>query len=215
MELLDDFKQIILNPAGFFREKEVEGFREPMKFALVALTISGILNISQALFATNSSALMQLIGSQAGLSAAIGGLLGLVAISIISLFIGSSIDHIFVSLLGDDRYGKTFQAFAYSTAVGVVSSAASLFFVALPFQGSLIGLLSGLVAFGLFIYGLYVTARGIGELTELSFAEGMLAIAIPIILVILGILLAYFLAGSVMQSMILNEGGSSQFATPN
>jgi hypothetical protein len=204
MSFVEDFQKVLLNPKEFFQEIEGDGFSNPLKFATVAIVITSLFSLGRvfALGGTESMTAAQLIGTQSGIAAFIGILVLSIVMSVANLFLGSSIDHIFVSLLGDDRYTKTFTAFAYGQAVGVVMSVVTLLLAVLPLEGSLMGILTGLITLALWIYMMYVIVRGISGLTRLSFGEAVLAVAIPVILIVIIIIAIYFLAIGMMTSQM-------------
>lgn len=202
MSFVQDFKDVLLSPKEFFEGKDAQNFRDPFKFALTALTLSAVISVAQFFVGGGGNYLTALVGTQGTITAAIALGLTTLLFGVFGLFINSSIDHIFVSLLGDDRYKNTFCAFAYSTAVGVISSLVGLLFAAIPVSGNLIGLISGLITFGLLLYTLYVISRGLSVLSNLSFGESVLAVAIPILILLVIIAGVYFISASMMQQQL-------------
>lgn len=193
MGLLPDWfetaSSVIRSPSKTLQsESRDDGFGYPLKFMLTSVFMAGILNT--AAMALRGFTTLQSVSSVDLILYFIGSVLGgPVVLAGLAAFV-----HVFAYLFGARRgYRRTFAAIGYGTAVtplAAVFTIISVFFS----PASLISLLLGL-------WALQIQARGVQHFHELSDFKATVAVLMPIILVVLGVLVATMMAFGSMLLM--------------
>lgn len=130
--IIDTVKQVILNPAGFYRSMpKVGGFGDPLVFAVVLGVVSGVI---QAVLG-----LVHLGGGAVGV-AALGTIIFMPIAVLIGGFIGAAIVFVIWKLMGsNESYETAYRCGAYAMAVHPIAVVAMI----IPFVGGLVGLAWG------------------------------------------------------------------------
>lgn len=193
-EWLETLQNVVTSPSEFFSEEtRRDGFGFPFKFAAVSLLVAGVLQgIRTALYATVLSSFGG--AASAGLSAmaVVTSLIGTVIGGLIGLIIGAAILHLFVMLLGgDEGYSETLSVLGYATALSPITALASF----VPILGGLVGLL-------LWVYGIFIQAKGLESFQSMSFGKAVLAILLPaIILIVLAVVVLLVALGGSLAAL--------------
>ena len=183
MPLLTTIKQAWFHPKEFFPSLKDTGFGPAWKyFALIQLVPTIILlavNLSVAAGPRgNQLSIVSIPGSNL-LTVLFSAISGYV-LSLILIFVGAAILHVFVYLLGGRAgYQKTFSSAIYG---GTPIILLSWIVVALGSLG-LLGLIAGvLIALAFGIWAIYNTAIGLSALHRISTGRAVLAILLPAII---------------------------------
>ena len=185
----EKIKGFLVNPVETFQKVKDENLETVLKYFVVLAVIFSIL--WAIIFAAKASAMTSMIpikmpfmGASAGGLVAVTMFIGCLILLIIRLFIGATIVHIFVHLLGGGKgYTQTVKAIGYGMTP-------SLLLGWIPF----IGIIAG-------IWALIVKIIGIRELQEMSTGKAVLAIILPlIIIVIVAVAIFMYVSGPVYST---------------
>lgn len=134
-------------------------------------------------------AVLSVVGTIPTLAFGIGSAVSMVVMGVIFSFIIAFFVQIFVSLFGGaGKFEETYRSLAYGYTPGIFSGFTSF----IPFIGFV-------VAFGLLIYSVYLSAIGVSKYHGISIGKAAAAIIMPIVIVTF---IISFFAGLFMASMM-------------
>jgi len=187
LDFVERVKGFLLNPVESFNKYKNEDFGEAFKYYFVLVLISSVMTalVSALGMGTYMGTIPGFSGAGFGIAMVAGLFIFMLIASIIGLFIGSAIIHIFVIILG----GK--QGFMKTVMAMIYSSTPSMLLSWIPF----IGILAGL-------WALVLEVLALREIQEMSTVKAILAIILPIvIIIILVIALAAFFVVAMVSAM--------------
>lgn len=184
MTYIETVKSVLFHPKQFFDEMPVTGgYKEPLKFALISITISFLIGIFLTLIASITGIMLPSVPNS---PIAIRGFMSIVisliflpfalAFFSVGLFGAAAFNYILLRFFGGrGDYEATFRVSSY--IFGLIS-----LFVWIP-----------LVNFLVSIYGFYLEIIGFSKIHQISKLRVLFVLLVPVILVII---FAIIIAGS-------------------
>lgn len=127
--IVNTVKQVIMNPAGFYRNMpKVGGFVDPLIFAVVLGVVSGVVRAALGLIH---------MGATVSVIAALSAVIVVPIFVAIFGFVGAAIIFVIWKLMGSsESYETAYRCGAYTLAISPITAIADL----IPYLGGLVGL---------------------------------------------------------------------------